>query len=56
MEVIMKRTWGKMKKFWTVVNDSMMKVKMPICKMPIVKAMFTRKELGTFRNRIQKTA
>ncbi len=47
--------FGAMKKFWTVCNDSQMKMKMPVCKMPIEKAMFTRKELGTFRKRVHKT-
>ncbi len=52
----MKKKFGKMKKFWTISNDSMMKIKKPICKMPIENAVFTRKELGTFRNRVRKTA
>ena len=48
--------FGPMKKLWTISDNSHLKLKMPLWKMPHMKVMFTRKELGTFRRRVQKTA
>ena len=54
MEVTMKWKLGSMKKFWTVSNDGLKKIKLPLFKMPMIDAMYTRKELGTFRNNVHK--